>query len=157
MFIPIPGTATNSASFRGQVAAIPRSARSPKTRNAGIFLCLASLSRLARKACSIRICGSGSRTAAPVLAGPDCVRAVALGRIGFCTKITYGINLERYSGYPLTARPFPLGSCPGPPIPRMPSDCDGATGDCVAQLSLCSYGLQVPGRFADPLRALRAD
>src|SRR5260370_7672572 len=77
MFIPIPGTANNSASLRGQVAAIPRSARSPKTRNAGIFLCLASLNRHARKACSIRIFGSG--TAAPVLAFPDCVRAVALG------------------------------------------------------------------------------
>src|SRR5271165_3879910 len=75
MLIPIPGTANNSASLRGQVAAIARSARSPKTRNAGIFLFFASLNRQARKVCSIRIFGSG--TAAPVLACPDCARALA--------------------------------------------------------------------------------
>ena len=76
----MPGTANRSASFWGQVVAIPSSARSPKTRNAGIFLCFATpLNRQARKACSIRICGCPSDLAAPLSACLDCVRAVALG------------------------------------------------------------------------------
>ena len=51
---PMPCTANNSASFLGAVAAMVSSARSPKIRNAGTLLRLASPKRHERSACSIR-------------------------------------------------------------------------------------------------------
>src|ERR1700737_3022644 len=65
--MPMPGTASNSASLWGQLVAIPFSARSPKIRNAGMFLRSASLRRQARKACSMRVSFSGSDAAVLVL------------------------------------------------------------------------------------------
>ena len=53
---PMPCTASNSASLLGAVVAILSSARSPKIRNAGTLLRLASLKRHARNACSMRCC-----------------------------------------------------------------------------------------------------
>src|ERR1700726_2156406 len=77
--MPMPGTASNSASLWGQLVAIPFSARSPKIRNAGMFLRSASLRRQARKACSMRVSFSGSDAAVLVLGGLDSVRPVVLG------------------------------------------------------------------------------
>src|ERR1700751_1808409 len=57
--MPIPGTASRSESVLGHELAILRKVRSPKIRNAGIFLRFASVNRHARNACSRRACRSG--------------------------------------------------------------------------------------------------
>src|SRR5664280_409033 len=77
--VPMPGTASNSASFFGEETAILCSARSLKILNAGTFLRLASPNRHTRNACSTRVCCSApdADTTTPVFT--DRVLAVAAG------------------------------------------------------------------------------
>src|SRR5258705_12397258 len=94
MLMAMPGRASNSASLWGQLVAIRFSARSPKIRNAGMFLRSASLRRQARKACSMRVSFSGSAAVVLVLGGLDWVRPVGFGEALDLLNFFWRLRLE---------------------------------------------------------------
>lgn len=81
MLSPMPGNASNSASVCGPVATMLRSAWSPKIRNAGMFLCLASLNRQLLKACSTLVWLFASDAPAPVPVCTGWIRDAAFGDV----------------------------------------------------------------------------